>query len=269
MRKLIRRLFIISILLFAVYILSGLPDSAQLPKAAKDTLRIATLNINYRNQSDDEIEAFIRQNELDVILIVEYTKWTTFPDLLKDKYTIACAYPANTHGLALLYRKDLDVSASIEPIPVKVVCNMPFVAATIGWNGKKFSLLGPHAPPPVPRCGFTTDKVLKAYSDLIQDGKLKRPVGKAENEKPLILLGDLNAFPVQSGISALKDAGMADAWTGNRWGTGLSWAPIKGLFALARIDYIMHGSAIEVETIYNTNLPGSDHNAIIADIRLR
>lgn len=266
-KLLLKRLVILSVTLFALYLFAGWPDSTPLPEKPKNTLRIATLNINYGNRSADELETFIRENDLDIVLIIEYSDGNFFPESLKDRYKTVIAYPAYTRGLALLHKKDIRVEASIKPSLIRTICTFPFVTASLKWKGKRFSLLGLHAPPPVPACGVQTDTVLKAFAGLLDKGVLQKSIGNCNKGEPLVLLGDLNAFPFQPGVGALKEAGLIDAWAENRFGTGLTWKPLSMLIPVARIDYIMHSPEIETKDIYCTNLPGSDHQAVIADIR--
>ncbi|MEL6823545.1 MAG: endonuclease/exonuclease/phosphatase family protein [Calditrichota bacterium] len=210
-KLLLKRIVLLILALFALYLLAGWPDSTPLPEKPKDTLRIATLNINYGNRSAEEIENFIRQNDLDIVLIIEYSNGNFFPESLKDHYKTAIAYPAYTRGLALLHKKDIRIEASIEPSLIRTICTFPFVTASVKWKGKRFSLLGIHAPPPIPACGVQTDTVLKAFAKRLNKGVLKRNLGKGNKSESLIFLGDLNAFPFQAGVGSLKEAGLKDA----------------------------------------------------------
>jgi endonuclease/exonuclease/phosphatase family metal-dependent hydrolase len=84
-------------------------------------------------------------------------------------------------------------------------------------------------------------------------------------DRPLILLGDLNATPGTPEIRALT-GGLADAWAAGRCFGHTFPAPV----AYRRIDYVLHSSACRASaaTVVGSLAArtASDHLPVVADM---
>ena len=83
----------------------------------------------------------------------------------------------------------------------------------------------------------------------------------------MILAGDLNASPASPGLEWLREAGLVDTHARHRWLPRGTWASERGPH-LVRLDYVLGSSDVEVLGSWTVDLPGSDHRAVIADLRL-
>jgi endonuclease/exonuclease/phosphatase family metal-dependent hydrolase len=94
--------------------------------------------------------------------------------------------------------------------------------------------------------------------------------------RPRVLLGDLNStalFPAYrsltralgEGVSLVDAALLAASRNGHR--PALTWAPRPGWPRLLRIDHALVDPCLQVEAVRAVNLPGSDHAALVVDVR--
>lgn len=92
------------------------------------------------------------------------------------------------------------------------------------------------------------------------------------SREPVIVLGDFNTTERQAGYELMVEAGLKNAHEEVGWGLGLTfpapfvmfdWLP----FSLIRIDHVYFDSAWRAIETWTTTLMGSDHQAVIADLR--
>ncbi len=79
----------------------------------------------------------------------------------------------------------------------------------------------------------------------------------------------LNSVPYLGGWTPLVAAGLVDAWPAVQARPGPTWALPVGLPALLRIDAILVPAAWSVDAAWTLDILGSDHDALVADLRVR
>jgi hypothetical protein len=88
---------------------------------------------------------------------------------------------------------------------------------------------------------------------------------------PSVLLGDLNSttlFPAYRALTRhLADAALAAA-SRNGGRACPTWAPRPGWPRLLRIDHALVDPSLHVESLRVVDLPGSDHAALLVELRL-
>jgi endonuclease/exonuclease/phosphatase (EEP) superfamily protein YafD len=253
------------------WLVAGRPDATPAPPAA-DVFRVATANVHYDNPKAAEATAALSRSAPHVLIVLEWTgRNLDHAPLIAAGYVRVLSEPRNgTHGLALFARRDLPAEASILPAPVPGPCALPIGTARVTWKGSALSLIAVHAPPPVPGCKGANAPSLRAVASWIERGRMRRDVGSARKDDPVIVAGDLNAFPFAEGVRALKGVGLVDTFAALRTRPGPTWAPFVRyvrLPALARIDYVLASSLLEPVAAWSLATPGSDHRTVVADLR--
>ena len=84
---------------------------------------------------------------------------------------------------------------------------------------------------------------------------------------PRVLLGDFNATLDHHELRGLLDRGYADAADSTGDGLRPTW-PTTGAKPPLTIDHVLLPAPVEVRRLSLHDLPGSDHRALIAELRL-
>jgi len=82
---------------------------------------------------------------------------------------------------------------------------------------------------------------------------------------PLIIMGDLNASPWCQGMKPVWAAGLRDARRGPHFGP--TWQTDNPLFAIP-IDHLLLKGAVAVDSCRTGPPLGSDHRALVGELRL-
>lgn len=261
-------LVLISVVLF-VYITrpSALPLNAG---ESAHTFRICTANINYSNRQPFKLSKALVSTKADIFVIPEWQGSNLdLEKFSRSSYKVVLNHPQpGTHGIALIAKQALNISASIIASPVKGPCAMPWATAEIKTDSGVFALLGVHAPPPLPVCENTTDPTLNEIANMIKGGKLVRDLGSARAGTPVIVAGDLNAFSFNRAVAKLRVTGLIDTYVAASGGYGPTWSPFSWLPSLFRIDYILASHIYTPHASYTIQLPGSDHRAVVSDLQI-
>ncbi|HAS53649.1 MAG TPA: hypothetical protein DCS42_05700 [Nitrospiraceae bacterium] len=140
--------------------------------------------------------------------------------------------------------------------------------ARLNFNGKAFTIIAVHAPPPVSSCKDGNEKTLGAIGSWIKNGKLKFNLGPGVKGDDVILLGDFNATAFSKGWSSFMKSGVRDAMRSG-WRLKPTWAPFKSAPSIIRIDYVFVGNGFVPIAAYTIGIKDSDHRAVISDIQTR
>ncbi|HXV78066.1 MAG TPA: endonuclease/exonuclease/phosphatase family protein [Candidatus Polarisedimenticolaceae bacterium] len=247
----------------------GLPTAFPPPaRGTGPTLRVAVANLAYDNDRALELTAVLRRIDPDVLVALEWTGSNLDLDTIaasERRIALDARRPA-PHGVLVLTRRGLAGEVALAPSPVPGPCAMPVATLRLPRGDRFVSLLGVHAPPPLPECEATNEPTLRYLADQIDAGRLRRPIGAAATSDPLILAGDLNATPGSPGITRLR-RGLLDAQRHRSWLPAGTWLPRDGpRLSFERIDYVLLAREIPLEGAWTVDLPGSDHRALVVDI---
>jgi endonuclease/exonuclease/phosphatase (EEP) superfamily protein YafD len=263
MKKTIILLFLIVIVIYAYY--DGGVGSRQ-----ESDFRISYSNVGFKNNNSLEVTRKLLDTDADIILVTEWTGKNLDPiGVLSSGYKVIVDSPGNgTHGVFLLAKKNIGITSMMAKNPVPSPCGMPVLTASLQYQGKLITLLGVHAPPPVEACKNTTEKIVRYFAGLISDGMLAKDFGVGRPGDSVILVADLNTLPFNATIGDIEKSGLEDAHKRAGRFMGATWAPYHALPRLARIDYIFSSSDLNLQNLWNTRMPGSDHNLLVADYDL-
>lgn len=87
-----------------------------------------------------------------------------------------------------------------------------------------------------------------------------------EEQRPLIVMGDMNDVSGSYPINRIKEAGLKDAWWEGGCGYGTTFH--SGLLRL-RIDHILYDEELELAGVKVIDNDLSDHNALIAKFKMK
>lgn len=239
----------------------------------KDTntckLKIATCNLNYQNNEPDKLTDAILKQECDFYSCLEWTSKNLNKDKIRNAgYKFILDYPkTGTHGICMFVKSDIHANAQTTNPPKDGPCAIPIGIARIEFHNKSISIFGIHAPPPVPSCKNTTESSLSAIADWFKSGKIIKDIGVSKVNDDVILLGDFNVIAKNNGIHAILTAGFVDSHKKRcLFSPAATWSPKPWIPALLRIDYIFTPETMEILSVKNFRLPGSDHLGILTEI---
>jgi endonuclease/exonuclease/phosphatase (EEP) superfamily protein YafD len=263
MKKIITLFLLFAAVVYAYY------DEGVEPRREGD-FRIAYSNIESGNIHSLEVARTLRDTGADVILVSEWTGNNLDPiEILSSGYKVVVDSPANgTHGALLFARNNIGITSMMVDNPVPGPCAMPVLTSTLQVKGILITILGVHAPPSVEACKGTTDKTVSYFAGLVSDGRLARDFGVGKRGDSVILVGDLNTLPFNHTIDEIVDSGLEDAHRQAGRFIGATWAPFYGAPKLLRIDYVFQSPILNIRSLWNTRMPGSDHNLLVADYDL-
>ena len=241
-------------------------DSEIAPKPP-NSLQISVFNLNYVNLKAKQVSRQIILTNPDIALILEWNSDNVDLGMLKEAaWTTHITYPSKgSHGLALLSQRDVKLSAEVVQSPIGGNCRMPLGVSRVSFQGEALSLLGIHAPPPVLACGDENETFLKALSEYVSDGKLKKAIGPGQAGDWAVLYGDFNQFSFRESVSRFGDLGFIDLYSAMRGKPGPTWGPLSFLPGFARIDLILIPEQFVGIGSGTIVIPGSDHNGVYGD----
>ncbi len=231
-------------------------------------IRIAVLNLHYQNPNGDILPKLVADIDADIAVLLEYSG-----ENFNKQQTHSLGYrfidskaKNSPFGIALIAKSHIRGEFRVMPELGESACPFPSIAGRLDYNGFEFSLLGIHVPPPVPTCEFATSSTILDYADIIKDGKLKMDIGPAKKGGLVVVAGDLNVFPFDESLNAIKAAGMVDSYAAANWRPGPTWSPFSFTPAVARIDYIFASKYITIADSFTVTIPGSDHRGVVTDV---
>ena len=227
------------------------------PPAAGPVLRVLTANLLFGRAVAEAVVELACAQHVDVLFVQELTddaaaglQRAGLGDLLPHQVTQPMS--RGTRG-SIYARYPLRGGPPAAP-PSAVRC-----AARLDLPSGQFADLAcVHAAPPRPPWSDATTRWRRQLSALPTPG-----------ESPRILAGDFNATLDHAQFRRLLRRGYADAASQAGHGLSPTWGPQPGRrLALLAIDHILTDRSCAVLTTSAHWLPGSDHRALFAELRL-
>ena len=220
-------------------------------EATKNTLRVISLNVNFRNKNSKPVLDFIHSSGADVVAVQEATQfWLNEFDSLRSEYPYS-RYQENRnhHGLVILSRSPFK---NIESNNFDV----PFINATLLLEGKRISIVTIHFFTPMTEWRFKNRNL--EFRDL---GSIINA-----DKNSMIVVGDFNASTWSPSYqSFVSKTNLADARIGfgvvPTFPTHLPWMMIP-------IDQCLVSSDIKILNFHSGPNIGSDHLPVILDAAL-
>lgn len=248
---------ILSTISIALIILNGAIIASDYKFSTDDvrgpTITIVNWNVFYENEHIDEAVEFLERTSADIVVLAEPTEaWRRGLDALTSLYPYRLDNPTcDDVGCAM---------TMMSKLPWRSVQTEKFVADTppVIWamfdatdDYPAFNVIALHA-----RKAIDADGASRQRAQTEAVGKLTGTL-----QRPVLLLGDLNAVPTSAAFKRLLAA--TGLRPGNRNFTA-SWPSPLGPFGIS-IDHILVSENIAVKTVYGPSL-GSDHRALVSSI---
>jgi endonuclease/exonuclease/phosphatase (EEP) superfamily protein YafD len=217
------------------------------------TFRALLANVHSENRDHGRIRQVIAEANPDVIVLLEVTPWLIgqLADLA-ERYPHRIAEPREDNfGIALFSRLPLRNAAVIS----LGSAGLPSLTAELEADGRWFTLLSTHPPPPI-GAAMTEDR----NAQLADLARLAR-----QTRQPLLALGDFNLSPWSPWFTQLlTDSGLHDSAAGRglqpSWPVG--WPPLW-----IPIDHALYSDGIRIRhRVIGPDL-GSDHYPVMVDFR--
>lgn len=220
---------------------------------AGPTLTVVTANVRYRNEDRSRFIDWLEAHPADLVVVQEVTAaWAAEFAQLESYPHRAVLVREDPYGIAVLSRWPLE---STEPADF-AGDGLPSLVGRLEVGGQPLVFVGLHTHWPVlPGLARARDESLREVARLIRG-----------QDRPAIVLGDLNLTPYSPAFSRFEDAaGVRDVMDGRRWRP--TWR--AGFWPLAlRIDHVLASAGICVEQAEVGPSIGSDHRPVLARLRL-
>ena len=239
---------VIQALICAPFLNSRAPASAD--PAPSAPLRLAAINVWYRNRQFQRVIDFIARERPDVALLAEVTaEWEQALAPLGADY--AHRYTTRgRRGMGLLLLSRWPMQAAVLPGFSDIE---PAVSATLLINDRRVQLLSVHTSWPLgPQSSALRDRQLALVGEFARS-----------QTGPLIVLGDLNVSPFSRHFQALLAGGNLTSAA-----HGFGWQPTWPTFlppAGIQIDHALTGAGVFVTSFRRGSPVGSDHLPIVID----
>ena len=264
------RLLVIGVVVLVSVFLLSRPNRSVPPKAeGVEALRVAAANLLYMNDSPLEVSRVLVDQDIDVLVLLEWTGRNADVDTLAHHgyKKVACEPSSGTHGICVFKKTQMPIQASVEQAPVNGPCNMPFVTIRLATD-TPIGIQAIHPAPPIKACEDTNAKVLNYHASMIEEGRVNQRLGVLQPGDAAIVMGDFNALPSWKRVQQFREAGLEDAFNAKREGLAPTWSPNPLIPDFTRIDYIWVSSDLKVTDSWSLNVPGSDHRMVVSEIQL-
>jgi endonuclease/exonuclease/phosphatase family metal-dependent hydrolase len=257
-----RRALAVSVLAAAALTAMVLPRAVGdgQPAAHGPAVRVMTANLLFGQARPERIVDLVRRHDVDVLSVQELTPGAVAA-LEAAGLTRLLPYAVldprgGAAGSGLYARHRLREL----PAPPSSVMAMPRAEFTLP-GGRRVEVTAVHPPPPI--SGPAVRNWRHDLRRLPSAGD-----GGAEGQPVRILAGDYNATLDHSRLREVLSRGYADA--ADRTGRGLvpTWGRAPGMHSPLTIDHVLVDRRCAVRRVEVHDLPGSDHRAVFADIRL-
>ncbi len=227
------------------------------PPAAGPVLRVLTANLLVGRADEDAVIGLVRRSGADVLFLQELSesavtrfKRAGLADLLPHE--MADIRGETGRGSAIYARYALTAGLELEPVTLA----QPTARLHLPGGGQA-DLVSVHPRPPAPM--FSPRQVDRWRREL---AVLPPPGGP-----PRIVAGDFNATVDHAQFRRLLRMGYADAAVEAGRGLAPTWGR-GGRPGLLTIDHVLVDARCAVRAVSVHRLPGSDHRAVFAELRL-
>jgi endonuclease/exonuclease/phosphatase family metal-dependent hydrolase len=229
------------------------------PHAAGPVLRVLTANLLGGRALAGPVVELVRETRADVLFLQELSgdaatrlKRAGLHELLPNEVTDVLA--DDPRGNAIYARYPLDDSPAI----AATSAGQPAARLDLP-SGQSVRLICVHTTPPVPRW----------YRRAVPRWRGELSALPPPGDPPVILAGDFNATLDHAQFRRLLRLGHRDAASQNGNGLLPTWGPEpRGRPPLLTIDHVLADPRCAVRASSVHRLPGSDHRAVYAELRL-
>jgi endonuclease/exonuclease/phosphatase (EEP) superfamily protein YafD len=223
------------------------------PTPGAPRLRVVSYNMLRVNPRTPEAAAHIAALEPDVVVLLEVSpaQLQVFTTALPGWHHVARPRE-DAFGIAVLTREAPSTTGLLE----LGSASMPSLEIGYAVDGQPVTIAAVHPPPPVSaRLSHTRDRMLRALS-----------AWAAEQEGPVLVVGDLNATPWSAVMREILDEGPLRST--QRFGLDATWPSLLGPLGVP-IDHVLVAGRLEPVARSIEPAFGSDHRMLLVELELR
>ncbi|MBM3775771.1 MAG: hypothetical protein FJW37_11505 [Acidobacteria bacterium] len=216
--------------------------------AGSQRLRLAMLNVYWKNRHFEPTLGWLRQPSPDVAVIIEITQaWESQADSLRDLFPFRVSVPEGWgNGLAILSRHPITAERVLWPFGGR-----PAIVVRLEVSARPVTLIGVHPDAPSRWGTASRDRHLR---------NLGRTV--ADLPRPLVVAGDFNTTPWSYAFTDfVRATELRPTFIGPTWPAGLARFGIP-------IDHLLTSPDLPVASLIRGPAFGSDHAPILAEMLL-
>jgi endonuclease/exonuclease/phosphatase (EEP) superfamily protein YafD len=227
------------------------PDEQAEPIADAAGLRVASVNLLYRNDRIEDVADTLADLSPDVIVFSEYTaehQAALQSSDLADGYLYRIDRSGQlAGGVAVWSRTPVVVGEHPDTY------NYSFDLTVEGPDGP-VRVIALHAPTP-----------LMSFENWRRDLRTAADIGRSASG-PTMVVGDFNASYWHPDFRRMLDAGLVDAHTALGKGFSTSWPMDRLLPPFVRLDHALTTSDLVSTEITDFEIPGSDHRGFVVTV---
>ncbi len=245
-----------------------LPSGPKTLTNPSHNVRLMSFNLLAANRDEKAIRAAIEQENLDILLLVEYTPYmenirrdltNRFPfQIIESRFhgfgiALLSKFPILKQDVQYLTVGPLEASSK-PPFQVK---DDPYIDAILDVDGQPLRIIGVHLfnPTEYARFGERTQQFLRLTE-----------VVNTERQTPLVVMGDFNCTPWSPYFVAFqRKTSLRDSRLG--FGYQGTW-PASGDFLSIPIDHFLVSGQLQVVKRNVSSAAGSDHYPIRCEVSL-
>lgn len=227
------------------------PDSQPDPIPDAVGLRIASLNLLYRNERIEEVADELQELAPDVIVFSEYTPEHQAAlqrhPLAKDYLYRIDRSALRGGGIAVWSRTSVEVGEHPE------TSRSSIDSSVVGPDGP-VRVVAMHVPTPI-----------DDLSGWHHDFEVAEQIGRTA-DSPTVLIGDLNASHWHPDYRRVLDAGFVDAHSADDQGFSASWPTNRFFPPFVRLDHALTTGGLVATDVDDFEIPGSDHRGFVVTV---
>jgi endonuclease/exonuclease/phosphatase (EEP) superfamily protein YafD len=259
-----------ALLLCVVYVLSLWPATGTDPmpswavagsSAGATALRVGASNVYVDNTND--LSNLVTDMGADVLVFTEFAKPV---EALMQRSGSLDQFPYRSDNAAegtwrtkIFSRYPFVGQPRIVPVPGTPSVGTPLLLVDIQLpSGGKARVIGVH---PMP---LTVSGARSAFNNTSSVLREELRVAQLEGV-PLIAIGDFNGTRWLPQTGELFDAGYRSAHESGGYGLTASWPRVGPIPKFMRLDHALYVGAVEVRSVEDVTVIGSDHSAILVE----
>lgn len=258
------------VLLFTCFLIVHWVGAAEIA-----SLRLATFNVNCRNQHHEQVLEALRATKADLVFLQETT--IQLEQFLRDELH---AYYPHFYATGYHGRYAEERLAFVSKIPLRQVEYSPperglfgFYSAVYRLGQTSVKVINVHLTPFVIRRGLGIGGVLAEIegTEHKHAAEMEAIVGTFDVREPVVVAGDFNSLSTFAAPSRLVKMGLIDSYAARHAAPDAqpTWqGTVDSMVLRLRLDYIFHTPRFRTVESQIVTQGGSDHFLVVSELSL-
>ncbi len=248
---------LVLLLLHISWVMPAFTGEPPAPAVGTPRLRVMTLNVLAGGATPDDVVGAVREADADVVVLQEVTQgfWSSSAGLRRSHPYVAGLAPDGRPDTVVLARRPLGREVSVETVGDSL-------HVTVRLGARQVDLLAVHPRYPERPTAWRHDHAVLA--------------AEVRRTRPALVMGDFNATYDHAVMRRYRQLGYRSAAELLNTGWSPTW-PSNGarrlwgipLPRVVQIDHVMVARHLTALTVEHVKVPGTDHQAVVAEVTLR